>query len=143
MQILNIPTGSSPNIIIQSDDLKLKNTESDVENPTKQEYEDGLNNEENNNESTLRSRRSTSSFTRFSNVAESFKSIYKFNKTNKKSDENEYDIEAGIMLIKKIITNEKGSKKYYILLSIPIILFFIGFLIYYTIKGFYDETAIE
>lgn len=137
--MLNIPTVSSPKIIVQSDDLKLANEETDVENPNKTEYSDNLVEEENTSESALRSRRSIT----FTSVAQSFKNMYKINKTNKKSDENEYDIEAGIMLIKKIITNEKGTKKYYILLSIPILLFFIGFLIYYTIKGFYDETAID
>ncbi len=140
--MLNIPTGSSPKIIIQSDDLKLANEETDVENPNKAEYSNNLIEEENTSESVLRSRRSTT-FPNFSSVAQSLKNMYKLNKTNKKSDENEYDIEAGIMLIKKIITNEKGTKKYYILLSIPIILFFIGFLIYHMAKGFYDETAIE
>ncbi len=141
MQILSIHTNNNPNIIVQSDDLKLKNEEQDVENPTKPEYEQSIL-DESPNESVLRSRRQTI----FSDMANSFKNIYKsnkINKTNKKSDENEYDIEAGIMLLKNIITKEKGTKKYYILLSIPIILFFIGFLIYYAIKGFYDETAIE
>ncbi len=141
MQILNIHTNNNPNIIVQSDDLKLKNEEQDVENPTKPEYERGIL-DESPNESVLRSRRQTI----FSDMANSFKNIYKSNKinrTNKKSDENEYDIEAGIMLLKNIITKEKGTKKYYILLSIPIILFFVGFLIYYAIKGFYDETAID
>ncbi len=139
--MLNIPTGSSPKIIIQSDDLKLANEETDVENPNKAKYSNNLIKEENTNESVLRSRRLTT-FPNFSGVAQSFKNMYKLNKTNKKSDENEYDIEAGIMLIKKI-TNEKDTKKYYILLSILIILFFIGFLIYHMAKGFYDETAIE
>ncbi len=141
MQILNIHTANNPNIIVQSDDLKLKNEEQDVENPTKPEYEQGIL-DESTNESILRSRRQTT-FPKFSDVANRFKNIYKSNRTNKKSDENEYDIEAGIMLLKNIITKEKGTKKYYILLSVPIILFFVGFLIYYTIKGFYDETAIE
>ncbi len=144
MQILNIHTNNNPNIIVQSDDLKLKNEEQDVENPTKPEYEQGIL-DESLNESALRSRRQTT-FSKFSDMANSFKNIYKsnkINKTNKKSDENEYDIEAGIMLLKNIITKEKGTKKYYILLSIPIILFFVGFLIYYAIKGFYDETAID
>jgi hypothetical protein len=141
MQILNIHTTNNPNIIVQSDDIKLKNEEQDVENPTKPEYEQGIL-DEGTNESVLRSRRQTT-FPKFSDVANRFKNIYKSNRTNKKSDENEYDIEAGIMLLKNIITKEKGTKKYYILLSVPIILFFVGFLIYYTIKGFYDETAIE
>lgn len=134
--MLNISTGSSPKIIIQFDDLKLVNEEIDLENPN------NLIEEENTSESVLRSRRLTT-FTNFTSVTQSLKNMYKLNKTNKKSDENEYDIEAGIMLIKKIITNDKGTKKYYILLAILIILFFISFLIYHMAKGFYDETDIE
>lgn len=140
--MLNISTDSSPKIIIQFDDLKLVNEEIDLENPNKAKYSNNLIEEENTSESVLRSRRLTT-FTNFTSVTQSLKNMYKLNKTNKKSDENEYDIEAGIMLIKKIITNDKGTKKYYILLAILIILFFISFLIYHMAKGFYDETDIE
>lgn len=129
-------------IIIQSDDSTIKLADADIENcKVDNNHIESSILEDENIEPKIRSRRSF--MERLSETTSGFKKLYTVKKDKKKESESEYDIEAGIILIKEIMkTNNKFSKIIFLTILITSILF-IANLFVLTIKSFYNETAIE
>ncbi len=134
----------SSKIIIQSDEQAEIPSQDDIENGKNDNQLDSIIEEE-HSEPQIRSRRSILeriSETTYSLSSSLYSSNIKNDKQPKKQ-ESEYDIEAGISLIKEIILKEKGTKKYLVFCIGLIFTGLILFMFYFGIKGFYDETSIE
>ncbi len=134
----------SSKIIIQSDEQAEIPSQDDIENGKNDNQLDSIIVEE-HSEPQIRSRRSI--LERITETTYSLSnSLYSSNIKNDKQpkkQESEYDIEAGISLIKEIILKEKGTKKYLVFCIGLIFTGLILFMFCFGIKGFYDETSIE
>lgn len=129
-------------IIIQSDDILIKQSDVDIENCKIEDNKMELTIlDKENIQPTIRLRRSF--IKKISETTNEFKKLYSFKKDKQKQSESEYDIEAGIMLIKEIMkTNNNVSRIIYIIVIISLILFS-AYLFMFVVKSFYDETTIE
>ncbi len=135
----------SSKIIIQSDEYSEIPSHDDIENGTNENILETTIVEEENYEPQIRSRRSILehiSETTYSLSNRLYLSNKKHDKQSKKI-ESDYDIEAGISLIKEIILKEKGTKKYLVFCVGLIFIGIILFMFCFGVKGFYDETSIE
>ena len=130
----------NPTIIVQSDDLPSVKS-NDIEHGNIPQNEINLCDDE--SQPQIRSRRSM--LEHLSNASDSFKKLYKRTdkKTDKKDNKPEYDIEAGIFLIKKMIDGKSNFVKFNIYFLIGFGLFLIVFIFIFAIKSFYDETSVD